>query len=359
MERWLLSVIVLLVLAVGRSAIAQQAVEATGAERPKQAREAAVAAPAAPADGEALELARQMAEAYGRLTELELRYSTEVPLQPGQRLLQEERYLRKVTHGGLLERHEYEFVVVQMATGRRRVATSRIESFDGRRFMSLDRLRDERGLKRGLVAAAGDADSVLREGNMHQAVWSLNGRSYSDWLAGADSDVQIVERTRLDGVDVVVIEGTVLDGEARARLWVAPERGYLPLIAQLRRAEDGEPLREVRLGKLEEVAPGLWYPRLVRSGRLAADPATKPDAFVVVRASPISVRPLREEVFVSRFPLGTFVTDRVSSTAYFAAAGSRGVTMLWCVLGGVGVAVLAVVAGLRLGRRRRGSTVDP
>jgi len=312
------------------------------------------------------DVARQMIESERRLTDLELHYTVDVPRGAGERMLQTERYMRKLTAAGPRELHDYEYAIQKKGQDKR-VVVSIVNSFDGRRAMRLDRIRNDHGQVTGLISAAeSDRYPRFKAENMHQRVWSFGGPSYGDWILQDDSDLKVAGVSTLQGVDVVLLEGTIFNGGGggHMRLWVAPSQGYLPLKVQLTQANESEPFTEIVLSDVQQVAPGIWYPRVVRAGKPGGDPAIDRDAFILFRADSISVQPLKDTEFQIDFPFGTWVTDRILGTAYTVIGGPKGgaasgnldtiTSNPWLWLGAaVGViTTILVVFALRRWRRR-------
>jgi len=121
----------------------------------------------------------------------------------------------------------------------------------------------------------------------------------------------------VDGVSTIKLVGKLyrppqLGGTLR--LWVAPERSFLPLKRQYVKP-DGEVFNEVVLYDLTKLSNGLWYPQRIRFPAESADDSDRPPLFEL-EIKKISVEPLAEEFFRPAFPAGTDVIDEILGASY-------------------------------------------
>jgi len=118
----------------------------------------------------------------------------------------------------------------------------------------------------------------------------------------------------LDGISTVKLVGTLGAGKISMKLWVSPERNFLPLKRQIMRT-GGRFLSETALYDLVQLPNGMWYPKTVRS---PADPPGFPNPRIVhiYNISKISIEPIPEEFFTPDFPPNTRVYDEILKASY-------------------------------------------
>lgn len=116
-------------------------------------------------------------------------------------------------------------------------------------------------------------------------------------------------------------------GRAKVVVWVDPSRGNLPVLQQVIFARTPSSVRTCRVEDASEVAPGLWYPRVLR---VNIEPVGEPNnrsAETVWRFSEVVVNAgWPDSRFTFDWPPGTKVSDGITGAVYVVPADDeRGV----------------------------------
>jgi len=211
-----------------------------------------------------------------------------------------------------LERRVFQ---IKKDTGRQVLLDDKLLSFNGKATLRLLRAA-EPNLMRASVYEGYKSEGFVYGDCPHDVIWKMGPRSYGAVIRESrdtfriESDSELVER-----VPVIKIVGTVMDGKLIVRMWISPQRGFLPLKMQFVRASDNKLGREVVLSDLTRLPKGLWYPRRIREGSPDPKEATTYDL------KKISTEPIAEEFFTPKIPPGTFVHDHVLGLTYTTEVG--------------------------------------
>jgi hypothetical protein len=122
----------------------------------------------------------------------------------------------------------------------------------------------------------------------------------------------------VDGIAAARLVGTWQDSHNgkifTMKLWVSPERSFLPLKRQII-ASDGTMLSETALYDLVQLPNGMWYPKTIRS---PAEPSGIPQPSVahIYEISRILIDPIPEGFFTPTFPPNTRVVDDILKVTY-------------------------------------------
>jgi|GEM_PF-3484425 len=148
--------------------------------------------------------------------------------------------------------------------------------------------------------------------NPHNKIWYFAGMNLGEFLRQHKDQFHIESQSEiLNETSTVKLVGTWKDPfhgrSTTMKLWVSPERGFLPLKQQVLRTNT-DMLSETALYDLIQLPNGLWYPRRILS---PADPPgiAKPAIFHCYDIRKISIEPLTKEFFTLAFPPGTRVID--------------------------------------------------
>jgi len=157
-------------------------------------------------------------------------------------------------------------------------------------------------------------------GDPHTKIWYFAGRHLGTFLKEHRDKFHVESDSKvLNGISTIEVVGTLWadpnTGKSRTmKLWVSPERNFLPLKFQLVRA-NGELAWETALYDLMQLPNGIWYPKTIRS---PADPPgmRDPQILEIHSISKISIDPLPDDFFRPKFPPGTRVLDNILNASY-------------------------------------------
>jgi hypothetical protein len=138
-------------------------------------------------------------------------------------------------------------------------------------------------------------------------LFSLNGRPNETLRFLRDEQAKLVDTTRIDGIDCLVVEITFTRGDRswKYSLTVAPERSWLPLV--FRRTENGETTIRHTLDQLEE-ANGVWVAKRILTTRYQDSKVSQSRETRIRR---INTKPgFNDDSFAPPIQLGTNVLDR-------------------------------------------------
>jgi len=152
----------------------------------------------------------------------------------------------------------------------------------------------------------------------HNLIWYHARRGLGEILKDSRTTAYIERQSEvLDGISTVKVVSTQVYPNKKSltiKLWVSPERGFLPLKRQLMQT-GGRFYSETALYDLVQLPNGMWYPKTIRS---PADPPGAPN-FVYTTTyniSNISIEPIPKEFFTPEFPPNTHVIDDITKTSY-------------------------------------------
>jgi hypothetical protein len=189
-------------------------------------------------------------------------------------------------------------------------------SYDGEVTAILDRKVESGEPMRGAVLAGYESSQFPAISmDPHTEIWYFNNKFIGNILKENRNTFRIEsESEALDGASAVKLTGTIWDGVLTLKLWVSPERGFLPLKRQVMQT-GGRFYSETALYDLVQLPNGMWYPKTIQS------PADPPGAHNFVytttcNISKISIDPIPKEFFTPDFPPNTYVIDDVLKTSY-------------------------------------------
>jgi hypothetical protein len=165
----------------------------------------------------------------------------------------------------------------------------------------------------------------------HGTIWYIGTKKLGEVIRQSRRRLHIEGDSELvRGIPTVKIAGTLEDPcgpGAGLRVWVAPDRGFLPVKLQLIRGEEGawlqsglregEVWHERGLHDLIELAEGMWYPQTIYFPD--EPPAAKPEDLAVSQVHNIrniSIDEVPDDLFDFAFPPNTRVLDAVLDVSY-------------------------------------------
>jgi hypothetical protein len=114
----------------------------------------------------------------------------------------------------------------------------------------------------------------------------------------------------LEGVPTIKLVGTISSGLITKKVWVSPERDFLPLKSQTFRGDNGRLLSDMVLSDLVQLPNGLWFPKSICIGSL------DPEWAWYQEITKISVDSIPVGFFALEFPKGTEVVDDILGIRY-------------------------------------------
>lgn len=191
-----------------------------------------------------------------------------------------------------------------------------LASFNGDATITLERKVEPDKPMRGAILAGYDPNRFpIYYMDPHTKIWYHARRLLGELLKEYRNTFRIEsESEMLDGLPTVKLVGTFSDGMLTMKLWVSPQRNFLPIKRQIMQT-GGRLLSETALYNLVQLPNGLWYPKTIQS---PADPPGAPNpAFVTTYSiSEISVDPIPQEFFSPKFPPNTQVYDDILKVSY-------------------------------------------
>ena len=142
-------------------------------------------------------------------------------------------------------------------------------------------------------------------------IWFHGKRSLSSIIQQNKRSFQVEQKIEsVDGIPTIKVVGNFADSKLTMKLWISPERNFLPLKRQVFRTETGTMIAEMVLSDLVHLPNGLWFPQSIRSG------SPDPEYALYQEITHISVDPIPEKSFAPDFPAGTDVSDEVLGINY-------------------------------------------
>ncbi len=149
----------------------------------------------------------------------------------------------------------------------------------------------------------------------HTKIWYLGGISFAGLLKENSETFNIENPSEfLKGIPCVKLVGSFASGKGTLRLWVSPEKGFLPLKCQVIDSA-GRWRYESELDDLIQLPSGMWYPKTIRSPAEAPG-GPNPAWREIYHISEISLQPIQQQFFTPDFPPNTRVFDEVLGICY-------------------------------------------
>lgn len=211
--------------------------------------------------------------------------------------------------------------VVDPNTKNRSLQDHTLASFNGEATIILRRKVNSGRPMKGYVLSGYKSDAFGGYAwDPHTKIWYYHTKmSLGAFLKKYASEFHVESQSEsLDGIPTTKLVGTWQDshnGQSfTMKLWVSPERSFLPLKRQIIDV-DGTMLSETALYDLVQLPNGMWYPKTIRS---PAEPPgiAHPAVAHIYDISKISIDPIPEEFFAPAFPPNTHVVDDILKVTY-------------------------------------------
>lgn len=197
-----------------------------------------------------------------------------------------------------------------------------VVSYDGNVTVHLDNVVNSRGQRRAIIWPGRNDAAFAADNDSSAMTVRRYGRnvSYAKVFEDSGSQLRVVEQdARMDGIRCVKVEGTLLEGGMKLELWIAPEKGMLPLWHRISgmKPENASRSFERKLSDLVEVIPGIWFPRRIEESSSASQ-----EKLVTIIKS-IGTEEQRRDEFAVVLPPQTVVNDLANKTVYRVAEGGN------------------------------------
>jgi hypothetical protein len=262
----------------------------------------------------------------GRLSDLRLDYTFthkawNKPKSP--MLVTQATFAQKISKRSA-ERLRYldsEVHVVDPNTKNRSLQDHTLASFNGEATVILHRKVNPGKPMKGYVLSGYKSDAFGGyASDPHTKIWYYHRKmSLGAFLKKNASEFRVESQSEaVDDIPATKLVGTWQDSHNgrsfTMKLWISPERNFLPLKRQIMRA-DGTMLSETALYDLVQLPNGMWYPKTIRS---PAEPPgiVHPSVAHIYDISKISIDPIPEEFFAPAFPANTRVVDDILKVTY-------------------------------------------
>jgi hypothetical protein len=211
--------------------------------------------------------------------------------------------------------------VVDPNTKNRSLQDHTLASFNGEATVILRRKVNSGKPMKGYVLGGYKSDAFGGYAwDPHTKIWYYHPKmSLGAFLKKYASEFRVESQSEaLDGIPATKLVGTWQDSHNgktfSMKLWVSPERSFLPLKRQII-ASDGTMLSETALYDLVQLPNGMWYPKTIRS---PAEPPGIPQPSVahIYEISRILIDPIPEGFFTPAFPPNTRVVDDILKVTY-------------------------------------------
>ncbi len=256
-----------------------------------------------------------MTDSEDAFTDLRLEYVSEVRVDTkgGPYIIQRTEATYALKKPGPLRYLNRKSYRINMDNGDIEVMTDGWSYYDGNATYTLDRNVREGKPKRGYVRAGYDPNQFpMIDIDPHTYIFYFGKRSIASIIQQNKGTFRVEQGTEsIEGVPTVEITGSLIEGKLSTKMWISPERNYLPLKIQRFRTPGGSKPAEILLSDLIQLPSGLWYPKKIISG-VPPDYEYGYNFYI----SDISVDPIPVEFFTPVFPEDTEVTDEVLGIHY-------------------------------------------
>lgn len=206
--------------------------------------------------------------------------------------------------------------VVDPNTKQSTLVDDTLRSFDGEATKILYmKVKSPEPMKGYILAGYDPNHFPSHDMDPHTKIWYVANKRLGSILRENKNTFHIENESELlDGISTVKLVGTISDGKFTMKLWVSPERNFLPLKCQVMQT-GGRLLSETAVYKPVQLPNGMWYPNIVRS---PADPPGAPNPAYVhtYNISKISIDSIPEDFFRPAFPPNTRVLDDILKVTY-------------------------------------------
>ena len=181
-----------------------------------------------------------------------------------------------------------------------------IVAFDGKNTFKLERQEKQTRA----VIAPGKLDFAQKDSLQNPAnyLWEYI-RPFSELLADANNQFQIVGEESINGINTVKITG-VFKNKVPMSLWFSPQYNFLPLKVRAVLDPDRNKISEYYLSELFKLPNGMFFPQTITF--IVPDSGT----WQTIKFKKISIAPIPEDIFRPKAPIGTHVTDHLLKVSY-------------------------------------------
>ncbi len=212
---------------------------------------------------------------------------------------------------------DHKVFVVDPNTEQSTLVDDTMSCFDGEATKILYRkVNPDKPIKGFILAGYDPIGFPSYDMDPHTKIWYFANKGLGNILKENKNNFHIESESEvLDGISTVKLAGTISDGKFIMKLWVSPERNFLPMKSQLAKTGGERLLMGTILLDLVKLSNGLWYPKKIQSPEVPlTDPA--PHHFLIYEISKISVDPIPEDFFRPEFPPDTHVIDDILKVSY-------------------------------------------
>ena len=260
-------------------------------------------------------IAEGLLAAEAQFTDLQMEYRSEIRLYTKDdstspvRAVEAVFAMKKPKNLKYLDRKVF---TIEPKTKQENLTENVLASFDGKATITLDRKVKQGKPLRGAIYPGCEQERFPRlDLDPHSLIWYFGNKQLGEILKQEDNNFHIeTNKEMINGIPTVKIAGTIWDGTGTIKMWISPERNFLPIKVQVIRTRDERLLSETVLSNLVQLSNGLWFPKAIQCG--------SPDPFNAAKysISKISVDPVPEELFKPAFPPNTFINDYVIGISY-------------------------------------------
>jgi len=213
---------------------------------------------------------------------------------------------------GALRYQDTKFFRINADNGDVNIFIDECASYDGNTTRILDRNVRAGKPKHGYIRPGYDPNQFKKvDFDPYSTIWNQGKRSLASFVQQNKETFQTEQEKEIVGdVPTIKLVGSFADGKLMMKLWLSPERNFLPMKKQIFNVKDGKLMSETVLSNLIQLPNGLWFPKSIRSG------SPDPQWAIYQEISNISIDPISEKLFTPEFPPDTEVVDEVLSLRY-------------------------------------------
>lgn len=215
---------------------------------------------------------------------------------------------------GNLQYLEQNFSRINVASGEVNVFTDGWASFDGNATYTLNKNVRAGKPKRGFVRLGYDPNDFSTTSIYfipHSNIWNQGRQSLATFIRKNKETLKVEQGMEsIEGVPSIKLAGNFAEGKLMMKLWISPQRNFLPIKRQVYNTKDGKLMSETVLSNLVQLPNGLWFPKSIRFG------SPDPEWAIYQEITNISIEPIPEDFFKPAFPEGTEVVDEVLGLRY-------------------------------------------
>jgi len=259
-------------------------------------------------------MAEGLSAGEAAFTNLQFEYVSQwqIRLENGQDVIHriEGTYAKKLS--GALRYQDLKFSRINADNGDVNIISDGRASYDGNATYVLDRNVRAGKPKHGYVRPGYDPNQFSNMNLVpHAHIWIYGKKSLASIIRQNKGTFQVEQATEMiEGIPTAKLTGVIANGAFMMKLWISPERNFMPLKRQIILVKDGKLMQEMVLSNLVQLPNGLWFPKSIRFG------SPDPQWASYQEISKISIDPIPEKIFTPEFPADTEVVDEVLGLRY-------------------------------------------